>query len=448
MAGWANPQERTAFGRSRRKQLHRVDLAKWSAKQRTHDPLKLLSASMKGRLPQLIALKYERMMQSPFGYFRGAVPVMAADLAQLPHTGILSQICGDAHVANLGAYASPDGRLLFDINDFDETTRGPFEWDGRRLAASLVLAARAAAMKKSAARDAVRTFAANYRKSVRMFAAMPVIDAARYQVHRLQRIQPISKALLQAERSTSLVTLEKLTLPSEAQGHRIFRDNPPVLVRMTGAKGRAIIAGLADYRASLLPERRHILDQYRALDVALKVVGTGSVGTRCYVIYLEGNGAADPLFLQLKEETASAYTAYLPAPVEGPAPHNGRRVAEGQRAMQLQSDPMLGYTTIAARDYVVRQLNDHKGSIDLATMSPAGLNEYAEVCGELLARGHCRSGDACALAGYLGNSDKLDEALADFAAAYADQTEKDWQQLCKARGAGQVGPAAAPGNGS
>jgi uncharacterized protein (DUF2252 family) len=434
MTGWANPEERRAFGRSRRKQVHRVDLAKWSAKQRQHDPLQLMAASMKGRLPQLVALKYERMMASPFGYFRGAVPVMAADLAQLPHTGIVSQICGDAHVRNLGAYASPDGRLLFDINDFDETTRGPFEWDGRRLAVSLVLAGREAGAKNGECRDAVRAFAANYRKAVRMFSTMPVLEVARYQVHRLQRIQPVSKALMQAERSTPLNTLEQLTQESPTHGHRIFRGEPPLLVRLTDAKARAIFGGLAEYRETLLPERRHFLDQYRALDVALKVVGTGSVGTRCYCIYLEGNGAKDPMFLQLKEENASAYAAYLPAPLLSGPLHNGERVAEGQRAMQLQSDPMLGWTTIAGRDYVVRQLNDHKGSIDLQTMTSEGLVEYAEVCGELLARGHCRSGDACALAGYMGTSSKLDDALTEFAVAYADQTERDWEQLCKARG--------------
>jgi uncharacterized protein (DUF2252 family) len=434
MAGWATPEERRAFGRSRRKQLHRVDLARWSAKERLHSPLAVMAASMKGRLPGLVAVKYERMTASPFGYFRGAVPVMAADLARLPQTGLVSQICGDAHVQNLGAYAAADGRLLFDINDFDETTRGPFEWDGRRMAASLILAGRAAGMKRNACREAVRTFAASYRKAVRMFSGMPVLEAARFQVHRLQRIQPVDKALLQAERSTAMGTLEKLTQPGAAKSHRIFRTNPPLLVRLTGAKARAVLAGLAEYRSTLLMERRHFLDQYRPLDVALKVVGTGSVGTRCYVMYLEGNGEKDPLFLQLKEECASAYAAYLPAPLQGAPRHNGERVAEGQRAMQLQSDPLLGWTTIASRQYFVRQLNDHKGSIDLASMAGGGLAQYAEVCGELLARGHCRSGDACALAGYLGNSDKLEEALADFAVAYADQTEKDWEQLCKARG--------------
>jgi uncharacterized protein (DUF2252 family) len=263
---------------------------------------------------------------------------------------------------------------------------------------------------------------------------MPVLEVARYQVHRLQRIGPVSKALLQAERSTPQLTLEKLTTPSKAHGHRIFLEQPPLLVRTQGAKAREILASLAMYRETLLPERRHFLDQYRPLDVALKVVGTGSVGTRCYVIYLEGNGEDDPLFLQLKEETASAYAQYLPEQLQRTIPHNGQRVAEGQRAMQLSSDAMLGWTTIASRDYVVRQLNDHKGSIAVDDMAGAGLREYAEVCGELLARGHCRSGDACALNGYMGTSPKMEDALVSFAEAYADQTEKDWAELCKKRG--------------
>jgi len=442
-AAWATPEERREFGRSRRKQVHRVELAHWNAKERKHDPLELLARSMRGRLPQLVAIKYERMMVSPFGYFRGAVPVMAADMAQLPQTGIVSQICGDAHVMNLGAFASPDGRLLFDINDFDETTRAPFEWDTRRLAVSLVLAGRAAGDKRGVCREAVRIFMNRYALTIRMFSRMGVLDAARYQVHRLQRVQPVSRALLQAERATPLHTLEKLTQPSKAHGHRVFHDQPPLLVRMQGAKAREIQASLALYRESLLPERRHFLDQYRPLDVALKVVGTGSVGTRCYVIYMEGNGEGDPLFLQLKEEGPSAYVAYLPAALQHAVPHNGQRVAEGQRAMQLQSDPMLGWTTIASRDYVVRQLSDHKGSIAVADLSAPGLHEYAEVCGELLARGHCRSGDSCALNGYLGSSVKMEEALVDFAQAYADQTEKDWEELCKKRGVKAVKPLTA-----
>jgi uncharacterized protein (DUF2252 family) len=431
--GWATPEERRKFGRTRRKLAHRTELSHWSAKRRAHDPLALIRESMRGRLPQLVKLKYERMMASPFGYFRGAVPVMAADLAQLPHTGIITQICGDAHVQNLGAYASPDGRMIFDIDDFDETTRGPFEWDGRRMAASLVLAGREAGSKAGECKDAVRACMAQYRKSIRMFSEMAAIDVARYQVHRLQRIEPVSQALLKAARSTPQRTAEALTVDSKPHGHRIFREEKPLLVREHGTRAREITAALLRYRDSLQPEVQHLFDQYRVLDVAFKVVGTGSVGLRCYAIYLEGNGERDPLFLQMKEERPSAYAKYLPGHSAQRIKNEGQRVMEGQEAMQMDSDLMLGFTSMSGRDYLVRQLNDHKGPIDVRELAGGALVAYAMLCGELLARGHCRSGDACVLAGYMGSSAKMDEAIVGFADAYADQTEKDWKQLCKAR---------------
>ncbi len=422
-----SPQERRALGQARRKQVHRQDHAHWDPKLRRHDPLALIDESMRGRVPSLATLKYERMLASPFGFFRGAVPVMAADLALLPHTGIVNQICGDAHVRNLGAYAAPDGRLLFDINDFDETIRGPFEWDLKRLAASLVLAGRETGADNP--HEAVLRFAASYRKLMDMFSRMAVIEMARYQVHRLQRIAPVSNALLKAERATPLHSLDALTVENKAG--RVFREELPVLRRLTPQQARPVLAALKTYRGSLLPERQHFLAQYRPVDLAFKVVGTGSVGLRDYLVYLEGNGPRDPLFLQVKEEPGSAYLAWLAATPE--AGHHGRRVAEGQRAMQLQSDPFLGWTTIASRDYLVRQLSDHKGSIEVDDLRGEGLIEYAEMCGELLARGHARSGDACLLSGYLGNGQKFGAALAKFAEAYADQTEADWQKLKKAR---------------
>lgn len=424
------------MGQARRRQVHRQDHARWDSKLRQHDPLALIEESMRGRVPSLVTLKYERMLASPFGFFRGAVPVMAADLALLPHTGIVNQICGDAHVRNLGAFAAPDGRLLFDINDFDETIRGPFEWDLKRLATSLVLAMRetsggGAKAKKSAA--VVLKFVASYTKLVQTLARMPVIDVARFQVHRLQRIAPVSNALLKAERATPLHTLDTLTV--ETKKGRVFKDEPPILRRLTPQQARPVLASVKTYRESLLPERQHFLAQYRPVDVAFKVVGTGSVGLRDFLVYLEGNGARDPLFLQVKEEPGSAYLPYLPVPpgAAGGSGHHGRRVAEGQRAMQFQSDPFLGWTTIANRDYLVRQLNDHKASIEIDDLQGQGLVDYAEMCGELLARGHARSGDACVLAGYLGNGEKCGMALAKFAEAYADQTEADWQALKKSR---------------
>jgi len=429
----SSSKERRALGQARRKQVHRQDHAHWDPKLRQHDPLKLVAESMRGRVLPLVTLKYERMLESPFGFFRGAVPVMAADLALLPHTGIVNQICGDAHVRNLGAFAAPDGRLLFDINDFDETIRGPFEWDLKRLATSLVLAARETCKPPEKEKDAVAAvlqFVASYRKLIDTLARMPVIDVARYQVHRLQRITPVSDALLKAERATPLHTLDALTLVTKKG--RVFRNDPPLLKRLKPQQARPVLASLKNYRESLLPERQHFLAQYQPLDVAFKVVGTGSVGLRDYLIYLEGNGPRDPLFLQVKEEPGSAYAPYLPA-APGTTGHQGRRTAEGQRAMQFQSDPFLGWTTIANRDYLVRQLNDHKGSIAIDDLEGQGLIEYAQMCGELLARGHARSGDACLIAGYLGNGQKFATALRKFAEAYADQTEKDWRELKKNR---------------
>jgi uncharacterized protein (DUF2252 family) len=416
--------------------MARQDHAQWRPEARRHKPVELLEESMRGRVPSLVTLKYERMLESPFGYFRGAVPVMAADLATVPNTGIVNQICGDAHVRNLGAFAAPDGRLVFDINDFDESIRAPFEWDLKRLATSLTLVGRANGIKRAGCGDAVTVLVDRYRKFIDMFARMPVTEVAKYQVHRLQRITPVSKALLKAERSTPLHTVEQLTEPGKAAyGKRIFKEDKPLLTHVSAAVRRAVLASLVDYAGTLQPERRHFLAQYHPIDVAFKVVGTGSVGLRDYVIYLEGNGPGDPLFLQVKEQPGSAYAGYLDT--EGLAPraplHEGQRVVNGQRAMQFQSDPFLGWTTIANRQYEVRQLNDHKASIELEDLAGPGLSEYAEMCGELLARGHARSGDACVLAGYLGNGQRFGEALALFAHAYADQTFKDWDELKVAR---------------
>ena len=432
------------MGQLKRKQLRRQDHSNWQPQHRRHNPIALLEESMRGRVPSLITIKYERMAASPFGFFRGAVPVMASDLSLLPHTGIVNQICGDAHVCNLGAYAAPDGRLVFDINDFDETIRGPFEWDLKRLATSLVLAGRENGAKRAQCEEAVYGLIARYRKCVDMFARMPVLEMARYQVHRLQRITPVSTALLKAERSTPMHTLEQLTVPEMSRGaetgRRIFRENKPLLTRISSGQARAVLASLHEYKKDLLPERQHFFAQYRPMDVGFKVVGTGSVGLRDYLVYFEGNGRGDPLFLQVKEEPASGYAKYLES--HGPH-HQGQRVADGQRAMQFLSDPFLGWTTIANRQYLVRQLNDHKANIEIADLKGLGLLEYAEMCGELLARGHSRSGDACILAGYIGTGRRFAEAMVKFAESYADQTERDWEALRKSRHAPKKAVAAA-----
>jgi uncharacterized protein (DUF2252 family) len=456
---WATPKERRNLGQARRKQVGRQEHSEFKPKARKTPALELIARSMHGRVPALIQLKYKLMAESPFGCLRGAVPVMAADLAVLPSTGIVCQLCGDAHVRNLGAYAAPDGRLVFDINDFDETIRGPFEWDLKRMAASLVVAGRESGHKDASAREAVERFVDRYAAQMRAFAQMPSLEAGRFQVHRLDQVEPILDALLKAERSTPKHTLEQLTepvLPGKRAGKgsmiptlspekkrkdraqdetdgapsdapRRFKEIKPILTRLTGRQAAAVLASLVSYRQTLEPQRQHLLSLYRPVDVAFKVVGIGSVGLRDYCIYLEGNVPGDTLFLQIKEEPASAYAPYLPD--AEPPRHNGQRTAEGQKAMQAQSDPFLGWTHFGGRDYMVRQLNDHKGSIDLEDLAGGGLEAYAEVCGELLARGHARSGDPLILAGYIGSGDGFAEALAKFGSAYADQTEKDWNEL-------------------
>jgi uncharacterized protein (DUF2252 family) len=447
--------DRHALGVNARKQLARSAHCVFDRKQCPQQPLDVLHASMRGRLAPLVKLKYERMAASPFGFFRGAVPIMAADLAAHPNTGIHTQICGDAHVRNLGAYGAPDGRLVFDINDFDETIRAPFEWDVKRLATSLIVAGRESGIRRRARHTAVATFTARYRKAMQDFAAMPVLDLAHFQVHRISQVAPVMAVLQQAERSTPARSLEKLTEPGVSQttagtkhAHpappppRRFKSNPPLLQRITGAEAQLVLDSLIPYARTLAPERRHFLAQYHPIDVAFKVVGTGSVGLRDYCIYFEGNATSaaadadvkgpisDPLFLQLKEEPASAYASYLPENASGRA-HNGHRVADGQRAMQLTSDPFLGYTTIDGRDYLVRQLNDHKGSLDLEKLNAGSLCAYADLCGELLARGHARAGDPVAISAYLGNSTRFDDAILTFARAYANQTAADWKSLVK-----------------
>jgi uncharacterized protein (DUF2252 family) len=430
---WTTPQERRRFGQARRKQIGRQQHDNLHPRARSASPLELLARAMRGRVSTLVRLRYELMAESPFAYFRGAAPVMAADLAVVPSTGIVSQLCGDAHVRNLGAFAAPDGRLVFDINDFDETIRGPFEWDLKRMAASLVLAGRAAGHKEGGARRAVEAFIERYSAQMHEFAHMPLLEVGRFQVHRIGLAQPVHAALLKAERATPLHTLEQLTEPTstERSAPRRFKESKPMLTRISAAQRAAVLASLASYRTMLEPQRQHLLSLYRPVDYAFKVVGTGSVGLRDYCVYLEGNGPGDPLFLQIKEEAGSAYAPYLP---DAQSPHhNGQRVAEGQRAMQVQTDPFLGWAHMGARTFLVRQLNDHKGSIDLEDLAGAGLKAYAEVCGELLARGHARSGDPLAIAGYLGSGEGFAEALARFGCAYADQTEKDWEDLRRSR---------------
>jgi uncharacterized protein (DUF2252 family) len=363
------------------------------------------------------------MAKSPFAFFRGAVSIMAADLASEPNTGICVQLCGDAHVQNLGCYEAPDGRLVFDINDFDETIRGPWEWDVKRMAASIVLAGLESEHRRSHCAGAVEAFASSYSATIRSLAAQPVLVYARHQIHRAKRAQAISAALQQAQRANPGDLLSKYT----DQGR--FKKIEHALWRLQGDERRDVLASLDLYRQSLAPERLHLFEFFRPLDVAFKVVGTGSVGLRDYVVLMEGNGPEDPLFLQIKQEVESAYAPYLKA---GRYPNQGQRVAEGQRKVQPVSDLLLGWTRIGEHGYAVRQLNDHKGSVDLTQLRAEGLNSLALVAGELLARGHARSGDPVTVCAYIGNGDKVARAIVRYALGYANVAQADFELFTKA----------------
>ena len=379
------------------------------------------------------------MAASAFGFFRGAAPVMAADLASQPRCGLTVQICGDAHVRNLGSFAAPDGRLIFDINDFDETVRAPFEWDVKRLATSLVLAGREAGDDEKHCKQAVRLFVRAYREATFGFSRMTVLDLARYRVHRHPHFTPLQSVLRKAARATPRHNLDQLTI--DKGGGPRFKSQPPLLTRVDRRTASRVLTALKSYRQTLTPDRQHFFDQYHALDVAFKVVGTGSVGLRDYVVLMLGNGRTDALFLQVKEELPSCYTRHLPDLRR--AEHEGRRVVEGQRALQAQSDFLLGWTAIEGRDYLVRQLSDHKAVIEGEDQAGEGLFQYALVCGEVLAKGHARSRDPCALAGYLGSSTKFDMAISTFALAYADQTAKDHEEFIAAVESGKIKTARA-----
>jgi uncharacterized protein (DUF2252 family) len=415
-------QDRTQFGKSRREACSRAAQAELHAAKRGFDPIHVLRAASVGRLRRLLPIKYARMQVSPFTFFRGAVSIMAADLGRLPHSGVTVQLCGDAHVQNLGSFAAPDGKLVFDINDFDETIRGPWEWDVKRMAASIVLAGDESGHLRPRSRVAAQIFVESYCDSIRQFSNLPILQVARYQIHREERIAPVHSALLESQRARPLDTLAKLT-EHDGRGRPHFRNLSPLSWRIRGAQARTVLASLDAYRECLTPDRRHLFDLFRPVDVGFKVVGTGSVGLRDYIVLFEGNGTRDPMFLQIKQELPSAYSKWLPSAGHE---HAGRRAAEGQRAMQSISDLLLGWTTIGEHHYLVRQLNDHKGSIDLETLRRGGLESLAQVAGELLARGHARSGDARAIHGYIGSGGKAVRALRDFACAYADQTHADF----------------------
>ncbi|MGW4160102.1 DUF2252 domain-containing protein [Streptomyces sp. NPDC004788] len=441
------PSERAERGKAARKRVPRSSHGRWIPSSQRPDPIALLEREAVDRLPELAPIRYGRMAASPFAFLRGAAAVMAADLATTRSSGLTVQLCGDAHLLNFGVYASPERTLLFDVNDFDETLPGPFEWDVKRLAASVVVAALQNGSAKPKAHRAALVATESYRTTMRRLAGLGELevwyeriaaDDLSSLVHGADRARVASR-LAHARRRTSLQALGRLT-EKDASGRHIV-DDPPLLERVTDVDRITIGKIFSDYRSSLAEERRILLDRYHFVDAARKVVGVGSVGTRCFVLLLEGRDDADPLFLQIKEAGRSVLEQYLQPSA---FTHQGHRVVSGQRLIQAASDIFLGWMTgPEQRHFYWRQLRDMKGSAEVETMSPATLRDYARLCGRALARAHARSGDRIAIAAYLGTSDVFDRAVADFALRYAGQNADDYAALSAGIAAGVV--AAAPG---
>lgn len=435
-----------AHGRQRRKAVPRRSHAQWSAPHDRTDPVETLIASNEGRLPELTPIRIGRMLASPFAFLRGSAAVMAGDLASTPQTGTIVQLCGDAHLANFGVYASPERRLVFDLNDFDETYRGPWEWDVKRLAASFVVASRENGYPEVAAREMARVVGTEYRRWIRTFAGMRAlqvwyasipIESIIKRVEQARLRQVLLSELETARRRDHLSALGKLSV-ANPEGGWLIRDRPPLLLRLADDDpSRGALASMRDgYLRSLTADRRILVEKHRLLDVALKVVGVGSVGTRCYVALFAGP-AGGPLVLQVKEAGQSVIAPH----VRGKRPrHQGERVVTGQRIMQALSDSFLGWTTspVTGTEYYVRQLHDMKYGVDIAGLRPPGMNLYAQVCAWALARAHARSGDPAEIAGYLGAGAVFDDAIATFGAAYADQTERDHAALVDAVRTGRI----------
>jgi uncharacterized protein (DUF2252 family) len=417
---------RAEAGRALRRAVPRSSHATWDPAGR-RSPLALLEASDRRRLPDLVPIRHARMAASPFAFLRGSPAVMAHDLAGTPVTGITVQACGDAHLLNFGLFATPERNLVFGLNDFDETLPGPWEWDVKRLATSFVVAARTVGFDQATGRRAAQAAVQVYREQLARYAGMRLLEVWYSRVDastiialsRGRRRRAVAARLARAEHHTNLDALPRLTVP----GGRRFVDDPPLLTHVEECHPAWVEEILTRYRSSLSDERRQLLGRFQAHDAARKVVGVGSVGTRCYVVLLAGGRRDDPLLLQVKQATASVLEPYAG---RSRYRHPGHRVVNGQRLLQTASDIFLGWTRDDAADYYVRQLWDMKGSVDLDTLDPADLVPYARLCGWVLARAHARSGDAAtAISGYLGTGDRFDRAVADFAEAYAEQTEAD-----------------------
>lgn len=430
--------ERFNLGRILRQRVPRSSLGDWKPPLGRPDPAEQIKHSHEGRLDWLIPVRVGRMLASPYGFLRGTAVVMAEDLAHLPATGITPVICGDAHMGNFGLYASPERDLVIDLNDFDEAHPGAWEWDLRRLVASIWVAGRQSGSTEAQCYDSVASCVAAYRGQVRFLANEPLLSRS-YQrldvacLHETAREKSlrdeIARAAKRARSRTSDRALPRFT--AEHQGARRIVEEPPLITRVPGAEADRIAEALDEYLTTLAPHWRRALGGYTLVDIAHKVVGVGSVGLRAYVALLEGSSPDDVVFLQLKQARRSVVAQYVHGDSAWHA-HQGQRVVEYQQALQTVSDPLLGWTTVEGLQYYVRQFRDMKGGILLDAIDAAALADYAGIVGHLLAKGHARTSGASMIAGYVGASDKLDRTLCRFARAYADQTEADHQALVRA----------------
>jgi uncharacterized protein (DUF2252 family) len=459
------PRERAARGKAARVAVPRSDHAVFDPPDDRPDPVSQLEEQAASRVQELVPVRYGRMLASSFAYFRGAALPMASDLSETPVTGFSVQACGDAHLSNFGIFGSPERQLVFDINDFDETLPGPWEWDVKRLAASLEVAGRDNGFSPKQRRAVVLAAASQYREAMRQFAGMTNLavwyartDVASVQQNLSRQLgarqqRKLAEGEAKARTHDSMKALASLTTMVDGRP-RITADPPlvvPVIDLLPAQRDRseleAELTHLIDqYKRTLETDRRHLLDQYQFAELARKVVGVGSVGTQCWIALMLGRDDSDPLFLQIKEAPRSVLSAYAGASKYA---NQGQRVVAGQRLMQAASDIFLGWQRVEAgldgksRDFYVRQLKDWKMSLPIESMIPAGMRSYGAVCGWTLARAHARSGDRIAIAAYLGGADVFDQAIADFAVAYADQNERDYERLAAAAAAGRI--AAEPG---
>lgn len=435
--------ERVAEGQALRERVPRSSHASWLQPAKRRDPIAILEQSSKGRLPELLPIRYGRMLHSPFTFMRGSAALMAHDLASTPSTGIRVQACGDCHLLNFGLFATPERNLVFDINDFDETLPGPWEWDCKRLAVSVVLAARDIHLSAAEARDCVLECVCAYRQRLREYSRMSPMEVwyARQDVETITAMAPKGQTRKNreeiAEKAHAHVAEHLFPkIVCEESGHYRFIEHRPTLFHVAEAQFEAHVHDrLADYRQSLPDERRVLLDRYRLEDFAMKVVGIGSVGTRCYIVLLVDKDG-HPLLLQFKEACRSVLEPYC-----GKSQYQlqGQRIVVGQRLMQSASDIFLGWVRGRQQhDFFVRQLRDMKYTAPVEKFSAVQLKRYAQVCGWTLARAHAKSGDAASISGYLGGGDAFELALATFAQSYADQTERDHAALVEAVRTGRI----------